>query len=93
MRQPSSDGFTTLLGALIGEICLLEKGVNTQSPKHKICFVTHVRSQHMNLYSELCRDYCPVLRQRHRDLRAMNEGMTGDPSILIAKSFLISLRR
>lgn len=39
----------TLLGALIGEICLLEKGSIQQSPKHKICFVTHVRSQRMNL--------------------------------------------
>lgn len=39
----------TLLGALIGEICLLEKGVNPRSPKHKICFATHVRSQRMNL--------------------------------------------
>lgn len=39
----------TLLGALIGEMCLLEKGVNTASPKHKICFATHVRSQRMNL--------------------------------------------
>ena len=39
----------TLLGALIGEICLLGKVSIQQSPKHKICFVTHVRSQRMNL--------------------------------------------
>lgn len=39
----------TLLGALIGEICLLEKGVNTAVAKAQICFVTHVRSQRMNL--------------------------------------------
>lgn len=41
----------TLLGALIGEICLLEKGVNTVqwSPKRIICFTTRVRSQRMNL--------------------------------------------
>ena len=44
----------TLLGALIGEICLLEKGVNTAVAKAQ------------NLFR---RDYCPVLRQRHRDLR------------------------
>lgn len=42
----------------------------------------------MNLYSELCRDYCPVLRQRHRDLRGDERRMTGDPSILIAKLLL-----
>ena len=59
----------TLLGALIGEMCLLEKGVNTAVTKAQNLFATHVRSQRMNLYSELCRDYCPVLRQRHRDLR------------------------
>ncbi len=93
MRQPSSDGFSNLIGALIGEICLLEKGVNTAVAKHKICFVTHVRSQRMNLLFRLCRDYCPVLRQRHRDLRGDDEGMTGDPSILIAKSFLDFFRR
>ena len=39
----------TLLGALIGEICLLEKASIQRSPKHKICFTTHVRSQRMNL--------------------------------------------
>lgn len=39
----------TLLGALIGEICLLEKGVNTAVTKAQICFATHVRSQRMNL--------------------------------------------
>ena len=49
MRQPSGDGLATLLGALIGEICLLEKASIPRSPKHKICFATHVRSQRMNL--------------------------------------------
>lgn len=39
----------TLLGALIGEICLLEKVLIPQSLKRKICFVTRVKSQRMNL--------------------------------------------
>ena len=39
----------TLLGALIAEIHLLEKASIPRSPKHKICFATHVRSQRMNL--------------------------------------------
>ncbi len=41
----------TLLGALIGEICLLEKGVNTAVTKAQnlFRFATHVRSQRMNL--------------------------------------------
>ena len=38
----------TLLGALIGEICLLEKGVNTAVAKAQNLF-PHVRSQRMNL--------------------------------------------
>ncbi len=39
----------TLLGALIGEICLLEKGVNTAVTKAQNLFRHDVRSQRMNL--------------------------------------------
>lgn len=39
----------TLLGALIGEMCLLEKGVNTAVTKAQNLFRHHVRSQRMNL--------------------------------------------
>mgnify|MGYP000565051709 CR=1 FL=1 len=69
MRQPSGDGLATLLGALIGEICLLEKASIPRSPKHKICFATHVRSQRMNLLFRIMSRLLSCLRQRHRDLR------------------------
>ncbi len=39
----------TLLGALIGEICLLEKGVNTAVTKAQNLFRHSRRSQRMNL--------------------------------------------
>ena len=39
----------TLLGALIGEICLLEKGVKYRGHQAQNLFATHVRSQRMNL--------------------------------------------
>lgn len=60
----------TLLGALIGEICLLEKGVNTVVAKaHNLFHHSRKKPAHESFYSEFCRDYCPVLRQRHRNLR------------------------
>ncbi|MGU0042801.1 DUF554 family protein [Escherichia coli] len=46
MCQPSSDGSATLLGALIGEFFCWRKVSVQQSPKHKICFVTHVKRPH-----------------------------------------------
>lgn len=79
---------TTLLGALIGEICLLEKGVNTAVTKAQNLF-RHSRKKpaHESLFrimSRLLSCFAPAAPI----FGAMNEGMTGDPSILIAKSFL-----
>lgn len=78
----------TLLGALIGEMCLLEKASIPRSPKHKICFATHVRSQRMNLLFRIMSRLLSCFAPAAPIFGAMNEGMTGDPSILIAKSFL-----
>ena len=58
----------TLLGALIGEICLLEKGES---------FIQN----YVAIIVLFCASGTGIFG-------AMNEGMTGDPSILIAKSFL-----
>lgn len=59
----------TLLGALIGEICLLEKASIQWSPKRIICFTTRVRSQRMNLLFRILSRLLSCLRQRHRNLR------------------------
>ena len=59
----------TLLGALIGEICLLEKGVNTAVTKAQNLFRHSRKKPAHESFIQNCRDYCPVLRQRHRDLR------------------------
>lgn len=62
----------TLLGALIGEFCYLEKGINSAVSKAKKPDsptgqgeTRHAR----DAYSELCRHHYSVLRQRHRDFR------------------------
>ncbi|MFP1528434.1 DUF554 domain-containing protein [Escherichia coli] len=79
----------TLLGALIGEICLLEKGVNTAVAKAQNLFRHSRKKPRMNLLfrimSRLLSCFAPAAPGI---FGAMNEGMTGDPSILIAKSFL-----
>lgn len=56
----------TLLGALIGEMCLLEKGVNTAVTKAQNLF-RHSRKK--PAHESFIQNYGPVLRQRHRDLR------------------------
>lgn len=78
----------TLLGALIGEICLLEKGVNTAVAKAQNLF-RHSRKK--PAHESFIQNYVAIIVlfcASGTDLGAMNEGMTGDPSILIAKSFL-----
>jgi hypothetical protein len=60
----------TLLGALIGEFCYLEKGINNAVGKAKNLIARPSEARHARVvYSELCRDHYSVLRQRHRDFR------------------------
>ncbi|HAY5378372.1 TPA: DUF554 domain-containing protein [Shigella flexneri] len=79
----------TLLGALIGEICLLEKGVNTAVAKAQNLF-RHSRKK--PAHESFIQNYVAIIVLFYASgtgiFGAMNEGMTGDPSILIAKSFL-----
>ncbi len=79
----------TLLGALIGEICLLEKGVNTAVTKAQNLF-RHSRKK--PAHESFIQNYVAIIvlfcASGTGIFGAMNEGMTGDPSILIAKSFL-----
>ena len=77
----------TLLGALIGEICLLEKGVNTVVAKaHNLFHHSRKKPAHESFIQNFVAII--VLFCASGIFGAMNEGMTGDPSILIAKSFL-----
>ena len=79
----------TLLGALIGEMCLLEKGVNTAVTKAQNLF-RHSRKK--PAHESFIQNYVAIIvlfcASGTGIFGAMNEGMTGDPSILIAKSFL-----
>ncbi|HBH5252807.1 TPA: DUF554 domain-containing protein [Escherichia coli] len=79
----------TLLGALIGEICLLEKGVNTAVTEAQNLF-RHSRKK--PAHESFIQNYVAIIvlfcASGTGIFGAMNEGMTGDPSILIAKSFL-----
>lgn len=58
----------TLVGALIGEFCYLERGINNAvSRVQKTDAQTRPKQSAREFYSELCRHHRAVLRQRHRD--------------------------
>ena len=79
----------TLLGALIGEICLLEKGVNTVVAKaHNLFRHSRKKPAHESFIQNYVAIIVLFCASGTGIFGAMNEGMTGDPSILIAKSFL-----
>ena len=62
----------TLLGALIGEFCYLEKGINSAVSKAQKpdCPPGQGEKRHSRVvYSELRRDNYSFLRQRHRHFR------------------------
>lgn len=59
----------TIIGALIGEFCYLEKGINTAVTKAQQLIKNREESRPRHLYSELCRHYCSFLRQRNRHFR------------------------
>src|SRR5699024_11828386 len=72
----------TLLGALIGEICLLEKGVNTVVAKAQNLF-RHSRKK--PAHESFIQNYVAIIVQFFasvtRIFGAMNEGITDDPRI------------
>ena len=79
----------TLVGALIGEFCYLEKGINTAVAKAQTLFM---RSGKKPPHESFIQNYVAIIvlfcASGTGIFGAMREGMTGDPSILIAKSFL-----
>lgn len=61
---------TTLVGALIGEFCFLEKGINSAVAKiQQIFMASGKKTDARIIYSKLRCHYCTVLRQRHRYFR------------------------
>ncbi|EDK7014408.1 DUF554 domain-containing protein, partial [Salmonella enterica subsp. enterica serovar Schwarzengrund] len=79
----------TLVGALIGEFCLLEKGINGAVAKIQQLFMA---SGNKPTHDSFIQSYVAIIvlfcASGTGIFGAMHEGMTGDPNILIAKSFL-----
>lgn len=79
----------TLVGALIGEFCLLEKALMAQSRKSNNYLWHRVRNRHTtHLFKVTSLSLYFFCASGTGIFGAMHEGMTGDPNILIAKSFL-----
>jgi uncharacterized membrane protein YqgA involved in biofilm formation len=81
----------TLLGALIGEFCYLEKGINSAVSKAKNLITRPGKAKHGN-HESFIQNYVAIIilfcASGTGIFGSMQEGMTGDPSILIAKAFL-----
>ncbi|EAB8439002.1 DUF554 domain-containing protein, partial [Salmonella enterica subsp. enterica serovar Bardo] len=79
----------TLVGALIGEFCLLEKGINGAVAKIQQLFIASGKKP---THDSFIQSYVAIIvlfcASGTGIFGAMHEGMTGDPNILIAKSFL-----
>ena len=83
----------TLIGALIGEFCHLEKSM-PRLPKRNSFSPNRMPMQHTNPLSKaMWRSSCCFAPAETGIFRAIHEGMTGDPNILIAKSFSRFLHR
>ena len=79
----------TLLGALIGEFCYLEKGINNAvSRVQNRMLKPGQSSQHENFIQSFVAIIVLFCASGTGIFGSMQEGMTGDPSILIAKAFL-----
>lgn len=80
----------TLLGALIGELCLLERGINSGVGKLKKRLSGKGKSG--NNHESFIQSYVAIIvlfcASGTGIFGAMHEGMTGDATILVAKSFL-----
>lgn len=81
----------TLLGALIGEFCYLEKGINTAVGKAKN-LLNRSGKKNPGTHELFIQNYVAIIilfcASGTGIFGSMREGMTGDASILIAKAFL-----
>ena len=82
----------TLLGALIGEFCYLEKGINSAVSKAKNLIARPGGKAKHGTHESCIQNYVAIIilfcASGTGIFGSMQEGMTGDPSILIAKAFL-----
>lgn len=82
----------TLLGALIGEFCYLEKGINSAVSKAKNLIARPGGKAKHGTHATFIQNYVAIIilfcASGTGIFGSMQEGMTGDPSILIAKAFL-----
>jgi uncharacterized membrane protein YqgA involved in biofilm formation len=82
----------TLLGALIGEFCYLEKGINSAVSKAKNLIARPGGKAKHGTHESFIQNYVAIIilfcASGTGIFGSMQEGMTGDPSILIAKAFL-----
>ncbi|WP_343582656.1 DUF554 domain-containing protein [Enterobacter sp.] len=82
----------TLLGALIGEFCYLEKGINSAVSKAKNLIARPGGKAKHGTHEPFIQNYVAIIilfcASGTGIFGSMQEGMTGDPSILIAKAFL-----
>ncbi|HDG1691644.1 TPA: DUF554 domain-containing protein [Kluyvera georgiana] len=79
----------TLVGALIGEFCHLEKGINNGVSRLQKRLIKPGKSREHETFIQ---SYVAIIvlfcASGTGIFGSMHEGMTGDPTILIAKSFL-----
>ncbi|POT56738.1 hypothetical protein C3432_15185 [Citrobacter amalonaticus] len=79
----------TRVGALIGEFCYLEKGINGAVAKAQQMFMKPgKKTTHESFIQSFVAIIVLFCASGTGIFGAMHEGMTGDPSILIAESFL-----
>ena len=82
----------TLLGALIGEFCYLEKGINSAVSRAKNLISRPGSKAKHGSHESFIQNYVAIIilfcASGTGIFGSMQEGMTGDPSILIAKAFL-----
>ncbi|ENZ8431091.1 DUF554 domain-containing protein [Klebsiella aerogenes] len=81
----------TLVGALLGEVCNMEKGINTLVSKLQQLLSPKGRKK-ASAHESYIQSYVAIIvlfcASGTGVFGAMREGMTGDASILIAKAFL-----
>lgn len=83
---------STLVGALLGEVCNMEKGINTLLSKLQQLLSPKKGQKKVSAHESYIQSYVAIIvlfcASGTGIFGAMREGMTGDASILIAKAFL-----
>jgi len=82
---------STLLGTIIGELCFMERGINAAAGKAR-ALLDKGKSGKSGAHEAFIQNFVAIVilfcASGTGIFGAMQEGMTGDPTILITKSFL-----